>query len=369
MKIIKVLISEQALPSEKDGSWTQRIEFFLASKYNSFDTVISSPSVRNLSSTATFFNIKTIKNPLILKWDPLLKYNRFIKQLDKIQQANDKVVLCVVDNIKLQLAINRYLDKKKLKDKFIVIFYNCGYSYFLSENENKRYVKNIDELIFLTEKAYQFNKERYLDFIQEVTILHNPINKQLFYPVSKQERLKLLNKNNLEGKTIYLWLSHNRPKKGLQIVLRAWRKWALNKNNVHLLVIGTNEVENNNNISFLGKIPSNEVHEYYKMAHVYLFPTLWKEGFGLSLSQAICSGCYCIAADNGGVSEFMLPHSGLLLKNPNIVEEWVDALEIAYNENQKGWESQNPGNQILTFEEWAVQFSAIFQKWDERLKN
>ena len=368
MKIARVLLSEQALPSSSMGSWTQRMAYFFESSHNIFDFVISTRSALKSNSKVEFKYANTLNSRFQRKFFPKQKFKHFIKELDVIVASHDKVIVCVMDNVKLKNEVSNFIDKNELHNKIRVVFYNCGYSYFLTQNQHQEFSKNLDEIIFLTSQAYQFNKEQYLSFIPEVTVLHNPIDKTQFYQISKTEKQNLLQKHSLENKKIYLWLSHDRPKKGLSIVLNAWNEWAVDKKDVHLLVIGTNYTKETNNITFLGKIPSNAVHEYYKLAHVYLFPTLWQEGFGLSLAQAICTGCYCITSDNGGVVEFIQEQNGATITKPNIVSEWIFALEKSYQEINNGWENTSAGNQIITIEEWAKQFASIFVKWEQRMK-
>ena len=92
-----------------------------------------------------------------------------------------------------------------------------------------------------------------------------------------------------------------------------------------------------------------------------------KEGFGLSLAQAICCGCYCNAANNGGVADFFTNQDGILIDNPNIVTSWSESMEKAYSIIHSGWENKEAENQILNYNQWAIQFAQIFQKWEDRI--
>ena len=133
----------------------------------------------------------------------------------------------------------------------------------------------------------------YSEFIPEVSIINNPINKEIF----NSEEISTLDneiskKYNLKDKKIYLWLSHDRKKKGMSLILNAWKSWENKDDNSVLLIVGAKRNITIKNVFFIGEVSSKSVIKYYKLAHVFLFPTLWKEGFGLSLSQAICAGCF-----------------------------------------------------------------------------
>jgi glycosyltransferase involved in cell wall biosynthesis len=367
MKIAKVIITEPAIPYAKNGSWTQRLEYFLKSDCNNIDYCICGETDQTLKSSTVFFKVKQWRNKLVLKFFPQLRYRNYILKIKELSKKHDHLILCVIDNVKLKHAITAYIDQNKAKKDITVLFYSCGHSYFLEQEEQKQFLKHCDEFIFLTHSGYQFNKERYDEFIPEVTIINNPIEKKLFHSISKVEKEILIKKQGLEGKTVYLWLSHDRAKKGLQLVLDAWQEWSSTQEDVCLLVVGAERNYNLKNVRFLGQIKSDLVAEYYQLSDVYLFPTLWKEGFGLSAAQAICCGCYVVAANNGGVVDFISKADGVVIANPNIVSEWIEGMETAKKAIASGWSNPTAGSKILNYEQWATQFAAIFNKWENRL--
>jgi glycosyltransferase involved in cell wall biosynthesis len=369
MKIAKVIITEPSIPYSKNGSWTQRIEYFLKSDSNVVDYCICGETEQTIESKTVFFKVKQITSRILLKFFPEKRYQNHISQIKQLAQKYDHLIICVIDNLKLKKAISDYIQSNNSKEVTTLIFYSCGFSYFLSAENQKELLKNCDEYIFLSQSSYLFNKERYDEFTSEVTILNNPIQKNIFHPISKSDKEILTAKYGLEGKTIYLWLSHDREKKGLNLILNAWRDWCQTKEDVVLLVVGAKRNITIKNVQFIGEVESTLVHEYYKLAHVYLFPTLWKEGFGLSLAQAISSGCFCIAANNGSVKDFFNKQDGILIDNPNVVSNWTDAMENAYIHVQSGWENPTAGKQILNYEEWSKMFAQIFLKWEKRIRN
>ena len=367
MKIANVIITEQSVPYTGNGSWTQRIEYFLTSKENNINYFICGKTTKELNTITQFFRVSQYKSRLIQKFFPKYRYKNYINKLHQLSKEHDHLIVCVIDNVKLKIAVSDCIDKLNLKNKITLLFYSCGYSYFLNSEQHRLYLKNCDEIIYLTQNAYHFNKDNYHEFTPEVTVLGNPIDKTIFDKITKPEKEFLLEKHNLKGKIVYLWLAHDREKKGLSIILNAWKAWKQNKTDVVLLVVGANRNEKINGVQFLGKVNKNQVAEYYKLSHIYLFSTLCKEGFGLSLAQAICCGCYAIAANNGGVSDFFTKQDGILIYSPNIVSSWVLSMEEAYSKIHSGWENMETGNQILNYQQWSSQFAHIFQKWGGRI--
>jgi glycosyltransferase involved in cell wall biosynthesis len=366
MKIAKVIVSEYAIPFSNNGSWSQRIEYLLKSELNSIDYFICPKTNQSIETKTTFFRVNQNKSKLILKFDKNYRYRNFTSALLQLLDTNDQLIICIIDNVKLKTAITDFINKKHLKSKVKIIFYNCGYSYYFDNQFNKEFYGTCDEVIFLTESAYLFNKNKYIEFTPEVSVLHNPIDKTIYKPITTEEKNTLKSKNKLNNKTIYLWLSNDRKNKGLDIVLNAWKDWQKPSDAV-LLVVGANRDENINGVKFIGTIPSTEVVEYYRIADVYLFSTLVKEGFGLSLAQAIACGCFCIVSNNGGVSEFFRSNNGISIDSPNRTEIWTESLELAYHEIVKNHQIIHDDNQLLDMNQWCEKFLSIFQKWERRL--
>jgi len=61
------------------------------------------------------------------------------------------------------------------------------------------------------------------------------------------------------------------------------------------------------NVQFLGRIPYEHVPEAFTNADVYIFPSRY-EGFGISLVEAMASGCVPVASDIGGVTDSIVEH-------------------------------------------------------------
>ena len=206
MKIANVIISEQSLPSSKNGSWTQRLEYFLKSSKNNIDYVVCGESNNNdvLQSSSKFYYSKNRNSRIINKFFPNKRYSDFLLNIEKILKENNHIIICVVDNVKLLNAISKFVGYKLLKNNVTLLFYNCGYSYFLEQKEHDQFCQNLDEIIFLTKSAYLYNKKIYKEFTPEVSIINNPINKEIIYSVKKDNyEDEISEKYNLKDKTVF----------------------------------------------------------------------------------------------------------------------------------------------------------------------
>ena len=121
------------------------------------------------------------------------------------------------------------------------------------------------------------------------------------------------------------------------------------------------------NVRFLGKIQNQELPKFYQMADCYLFPTLWHEGFGLTLIEALHSGCYCIASALGGIPEVLqYGKLGKLIENPHFQQEWEEAILDFLN--------QKEGNNIVipktlySTQSWNTGMNTIIENAKNRMQ-
>jgi glycosyltransferase involved in cell wall biosynthesis len=72
---------------------------------------------------------------------------------------------------------------------------------------------------------------------------------------------------------------------------------------------------NNKNVIFdTRKLPYEEMKQLYYSAHLFCFPSLG-EGWGLSLSEAMATGCPCVGVDYTGCGDFFDDSVGYTLKH------------------------------------------------------
>ncbi len=114
---------------------------------------------------------------------------------------------------------------------------------------------------------------------------------------------------------------------------------------------------NNTSISFnfIGELPNQKVHEYYRTNDVDLFVNMSEsEGLPVSMMEAMSFGVPVIATDVGGVREIVDSHSGWLLSKDLCNEEFVEVIKewCNYSSEQKKQKSQNAYNK------WNLYFNA-----------
>ncbi|MGB2087866.1 MAG: glycosyltransferase family 4 protein [Psychroflexus salarius] len=350
-----ILISHLPLPYYGIGSWTTRYSNYIKSNYHQIDYIICpKPKNNNFNPKIKYyhFNNKALVNKLFKKFYVQLKQINQILKEDK----NNKFIIHIIDNTGLVIATNSYLSKVGLRGQVYIQYSFHGFS-IQSENLMKKINASCDEIIFLTQTAYQDNLKRHTLLPKYVSILNNGIDTQKFKQIAKKDK---------NDKTTFIWCSQDRPKKGLHIILEAWSKFHKFYPNTELQIVGTYKTYQVDGVKCLGRIPNDQLPEVYQNTDVYLFPTLCHEGFGLTLVEALHCGCFCIASNIGGVPE-VLNHGeyGWLISEPHNTEEWLNAM-ITYV-SQKPQHPKILKNKY-SLESWSNSMNDIINKAKNRIE-
>ncbi len=320
-----ILISQIPLPFFEIGSWTTLYKNYLESNHK-IDFVVCEKPNYNFENVAYGF----VDNNLISKIQKrLLKnpYLSYLHALKKILKSEEKYIIQIVDNFGIVKPLQIFLEKLGLRNNCYLQFFYHGFPPFHANFHGRWFHETIDEMVLLTNDSYQEHKNYYTVLPCRFNILHNGVDTQKFFKVSDSEKLNLKRKLQVENKKVFIWCSQDRPKKGLFLLLDAWKRVYKNRQDIVLWIIGCEPKAPHKGVQYLGRIPNDDLAQYFQTSDCYLFPTLCHEGFGLSLIEALHCGNYCIASSLGGVPE-VLQYGilGKLVENPNFVSAWENAI-------------------------------------------
>ncbi len=330
-----ILVSQFPLPYSKIGSWTTMYGSYLEKKHKIDYIVCTRPEDQFNSVKYSFVEenfISKLKKNIFSE-----QYLGYIKALESVLIPDNKYIIQIVDNFGVIKPLQEFLTRKGFRQNCQIQFFYHGFPPFFENFNGRWFYDAIDEMVLLTYDSYKIHKEYYTILPCSFSVLHNGIDTGRFYRIEQKERQILKNELNLLDKKVFLWCSKDLPKKGLDFILRVWKKIYSRDKSVMLLVVGaTREVEVEG-VQYLGEISNNELPKYYQLSDCYLFPTLCHEGCGLSLIEALHCGCYCIASALGGVPEVLqYGKYGKLVEKPHFEEDWEKAiLEFLYQSNNK----------------------------------
>ncbi len=373
-KIKTVLLSAFPIPYEGIASWPKMFEYYLRKNNHKIDYIIS-PYVKNPIPGVHYLSVKKpgfLSNKLSRLWK-YHKYRNYWGHLKKIIELEKKVIVQIIDNLGLLYAIDYFSKSNGLRNRFKIIYFMHGYDYNLLPGEREKFYSMVDDLVVLTRASYKFQLSKTHSMPCEVTHIYNGIDSKKFYKPSEIEKKKIRTKLNLdENKLYFLWLSQDRPKKGLHIILRAWNELIKKISDVELLIIGTKNKIEGEGITWLGRIPNSKLPIYYQASDFFLFSTLCHEGHPLSLTEALKSGCICIASDIDPMREILNNGKyGRLVDFPHNPENWYKAIieEIKkYEQNNRinPYASQIP-DKVYDIDIWCDNINNLINKWETRM--
>ncbi|MGO4770950.1 glycosyltransferase family 4 protein [Flavobacterium sp. W22_SRS_FK3] len=352
-----ILVSQFPLPFSKTGSWTTLYYNYLAD-HHEIDYVICQKPESIFDTVKYQFVSENILDKIKRKLSKKT-YLEYLKAIGRIIKPDKKYIIQIVDNFGIVKPLQEFLIKNRLRENCQIQFFYHGFPPFLENFHGRWFFESIDEMILLTHDSYKVHKDCYTILPCKFSVLHNGIDTQKFHKISHEEKINFKNKLDIKDKKVFIWCSKDLPKKGLDFTLEVWKKIHSQNKNTALLVVGATRNNPMEGVCFLGKIPNNELPKYYQMSDCYLFPTLCHEGFGMSLIEAMHSGCYCIASALGGVPEVLqYGKLGKLIENPHFQQEWEEAIleflnqkeirEIVIPDNLYSTQSWNSGmNKII----------------------
>ncbi len=367
-QVAHILISSIGLPSNLMGSWTQILEYLLCNySGNKIDYLLCEPSNIPFKSEKTQRIIcPSLKWEINRQWYYPFKFQSYTKALKKIISKNDFSVIVIMDNFKLKNIVTETIQKNGWQNKCRVIFIQCGFSYEFTRDEYKHFRKGLHEIVLLTQKSYEYERNKYHEYPFLIHVLHNPVRQDIFYQLSAVEKeAKRTALGVKPQEKMFLWVAHDRPKKGLDIILNMWPAIAAKHPGSKLIVAGAKRDFSLAGLRFEGKLPNAELAKYYQAADVFLFSSLCQEGFGLSLAEAMSCGCFCIASDVGGVDEFFNNDNGILVSNPNQTGAWIEAIEQYFTQQTIARKQRHA--QFLSYDEWCSRFQQIISSSTEFL--
>jgi len=356
-----VFISNAPIPNPEIASWTNRYTKLIRGNATVFDYIIAPEGIEIISNVKySFINEPSFLAYKIGKFIPYYKHKVYWIALKNIINSTTSVTIHIIDNPNILFAINYYANKNKLRNKIKVVFHMCGYNYNFTEIQKNIFYNVIDTLIVQTNSSINYQKKEIEKGTCHVFQIYNGIDGKKFFSIKQEEKVILKKKKNITAeKLIFLWVSQDRPKKGLTIILKAWVELLKTVKNIELLVIGAAKTNEIKNVNWLGKIPNHELPEYYQLADFYLFSTQCNEGFGLTLGEALKCGTTCLASDIDPMKEILNNELyGRLVKEPSNPDSWMQTIkeEIKkYSDNNfENVYLKNIPNKIYDYKDWST---------------
>ncbi len=360
-----LLISHFPLPYEGIGSWTTLYDYYLKTDSHVIDYIICPEPTEKYTDVEYAFVKASTVHKIKRKLGASKTYEQIFDALDTILEKENSIIIKIIDNAGLVLPLRAYLEEKHIAKQCYLQFYYHGFPPFFGNPRGRMFFAAIDEAILLTHASYKAHLDYYTDMPCAVSVLHNGVDSTLFFKPDDASKVELRSSLGVsQEQQVFLWVSQDRPKKGLDFILKVWKLFYKEHNHCVLWVVGAHRDIAIEGVVFFGKVPNHELPKYYQATDVYLYPTLCKEGFGLTLIEALKSGCYCIASANGGVPE-VVDHGKLaaLVTHPNYRSEWLDAMRVSVSlfHEKKLKQAYTIPDEIYGLKTWCAQLTKIIE--------
>ena len=165
-------------------------------------------------------------------------------------------------------------------------------------------------------------------------VIPNAVNTKRYNP--KLDGTKIRKRHDLEGKNVILYVGRIKYHKGIEYFASAAKFF---DKNTKFLIVGAgdfedeirnliNELNLNDQVLMIGKVPWDELPFYYAAADIFILPSLTRlEAFGIVGLEAMASGKPVIISDIPGVREVIEDKKEGLLTPPMDIKEMANKIK------------------------------------------
>ena len=264
-----------------------------------------------------------------------------------------------------------FIISRIFKKKLISIAYGLG---FLVKNPlsfKTYYFRNTEKIILITHQTKEIIKKIHHLNEDKLEVIY--VGVDIDSLEIKETKAELRKEYNISSDNfVILSVGRHVPRKNFQLVLRALNKINnLNLNpsfKIKYFLIGEGEETANlkqltkdlnleNHVMFLGRCDINTRNKYYKMADLFIMPSITKnndiEGFGIVFLEANYFKVPVIGSATGGMSEAIIDgETGFLIKQ-NDINDLVDKIIFLSNNELKRKEmGENGFNRVIRDFKW-----------------
>ncbi len=282
----------------------------------------------------------------------LKEENRNIKSIvNKLVNycQREKVDIVTVHHGGIRCNLIYMMLKKRLpKIKYVRYLHSCFDKYSFGNDGNilkKILVKkimqrafNISDLLIFISKAVKTSFDNNFKIKDKNNvIIYNGIDEKFYeMPLLKRDKNGI---NNIifVGRLSYV--------KGVDLLIDAFNQVQKTNSNVRLTIVGDGEEKQNltkrtkqlglqDKIYFAGR--QANVIEWLDKADIFVYPSIWEEGFGISVVEAMARGCIPITFNKGGLPEIIKDgRNGFLVDTVNTDKLSGKIIELILKSNDE----------------------------------
>jgi len=188
--------------------------------------------------------------------------------------------------------------------------------------KGKPFLQSADRVICVSEQVREQAIDEYNLDPQSVITIPNGLDTEEFRPGKRDENI-MMELGLRSDLPIVLFLGRMEKEKGPELVLRTWKESSLDEKTQLLMVGGGSALNslcalhgqmNLKNVVITGMVPQNRVSQCFRLADIFCFPTLRKEGLPYNILEAMSSALPVITTPMGGIPSAVDEKVGRFIK-------------------------------------------------------
>ena len=188
-------------------------------------------------------------------------------------------------------------------------------------------IKQFSNIYSCNSDTAQFYRQKYPSLAKSIEYLKNTVDEEIFYPLSfaegEQEQKTLAREMGLPETTRFiLFAGRLHPQKDPLLLVEAFA--ALDLPNIHLLMAGAGELENelqakinslglSERVTMLGAVPQLKLAALHQLSSIFVLSSVY-EGLPLAVLEALSCGTPVVTTDSGETSNFLALDSGIVCR-------------------------------------------------------
>ena len=232
---------------------------------------------------------------LIIKKTNINDFLNYIIATKYTKESSNKSSKLVYNSLNKIIDFNDILIEAKETEENII-------KDFIVKKVMQKAINVSDLLLFISKAVEKTFAENFKIENKNKAIIYNGINNTFFDNVLEERKMNII------------YVGRLTKVKGIDILLKAFKK-VYNKNiNIITTIVGDGEERQNlekmtselgiqNNVQFVGR--QANVKEWLDKNSIFIYPSIWEEGFGISVAEAMARGCIPITFKKGGLPELI----------------------------------------------------------------
>ncbi|USS40418.1 glycosyltransferase family 4 protein [Thermococcus aggregans] len=231
---------------------------------------------------------------------------------------------------------------------------------------------NYPHQIIAVSKAAKAFIEHFTDV--PISVIPNGVEDKRFSPAREKDKIKA--KFGIEGNVV-LYVSRMSYRKGPHVLLNAFSKIE----DATLVMVGTGEILSflkaqakflgiEDKVVFMGYVSDDVLPEIFRMADVFVLPSISAEAFGIVVLEAMASGVPVIATNVGGIPEVLKENeAGILVPPGNELELRKAIQKLLEDEELRRWYGNNGRKAVEEKYSWDKVVVGIEKVYEEIISN